>query len=111
VLNRLSNDIKMNSTDSVTRLFIPLKQEMFPRGRAPHEGRLVVHLDNCSVRTSAASTGWLEEHGIRCMPGQFYSPNLASSDFYLFSTVKKLERIQLADEDQLFEHVPEIARS
>jgi hypothetical protein len=34
----------------------------------------------------------------------WYSPELASRDFYLFPTVKeKLERIQLADEDQFFE--------
>jgi hypothetical protein len=33
-----------------------------------------------------------------------YLPDLAPSDFYLFPTVKeKLERIQLADEDQFFE--------
>jgi hypothetical protein len=38
------------------------------------------------------------------MPYQLYSPDLASSDFYLFATVKaKFERIQLADEDQFFE--------
>jgi hypothetical protein len=38
------------------------------------------------------------------MPNQLYSLNLATSDLYLFSTVKeKLERIHLADEDQFFE--------
>jgi hypothetical protein len=38
------------------------------------------------------------------MPDQLYSPNLVTSDLYLFSTVKeKLERIHLADEDQFFE--------
>jgi hypothetical protein len=38
------------------------------------------------------------------MPDQAYSHNLATSDLYLFSTVKeKLERIHLADEDQFFE--------
>jgi hypothetical protein len=38
------------------------------------------------------------------MLDQLDSPNLATSYFYLFSTVKeKLERIHLADEDQFFE--------
>jgi hypothetical protein len=38
-----------------------------------------------------------------------YSPDLAFSDFYLFATVKeRLERIQLADEDQFFEALQEI---
>jgi hypothetical protein len=41
-----------------------------------------------------------------------YSPDLAPSDFYLFPTVKaKLERIQLADEDQFVECLQEILRS
>jgi hypothetical protein len=40
-----------------------------------------------------------------------YSPNLASSNFYLFPTVKeKLERIQLADEDQFFECLQGVLR-
>jgi hypothetical protein len=45
------------------------------------------------------------------MPHPHYSPDLASSDFYLFPTVKeKLEWIQLADEDQFFECLQEILR-
>jgi hypothetical protein len=38
-----------------------------------------------------------------------YSPDLAPSDFYLFPTVKeKLERTQVADEDQFFESLQAI---
>jgi hypothetical protein len=45
------------------------------------------------------------------MPHSPYSLNLAFSDFYLFPTVKeKLERIQLADEDQFFECLQEVLR-
>jgi hypothetical protein len=45
------------------------------------------------------------------MPHQPYSPDLANSGFYLFPTVKeKLERIQVADEDQFFECLQEILR-
>jgi hypothetical protein len=45
------------------------------------------------------------------MPDQLYSPNLATSDLYLFSTVKeKLERIHLADKDQFFECLQEVLR-
>jgi hypothetical protein len=40
-----------------------------------------------------------------------YLPDLATSDFYLFLTVKeRLERIQVADEDQLFECMQDILR-
>jgi hypothetical protein len=90
----------MNNTYFVTKIIIPLEQAIFHRGRAPHEKRFVVHLDNCSVHTSRISTDWLEEQSILRMPHPPYSPDLAPSDFYLFLTVKeKLERIHLADED------------
>jgi hypothetical protein len=46
------------------------------------------------------------------MPDQPYSPNLATRDLYLFSTVKeKLERIHLADEGEFFEWLQGILRS
>jgi hypothetical protein len=93
----------MNSAYFVTDLLIPLEQAIFPGGREPHERRFVVHFDGCSVHSSRISTDWLEEHSILCLPHPIYSPYLAPSNFYLFPTVKKkLERIQLADEDQLF---------
>jgi hypothetical protein len=90
----------MNRAYFVTNIFIPLEQAIFPRGRVPHEKRLVVHLDNCSVHISRVSIDCLEEHNILHIPHSPYSPDLAPSDFYLFPTVKeKLERIQLVDED------------
>jgi hypothetical protein len=71
----------------------------------------MIHLDNGSVRTNRASTDLLEETGVRCMSHQPYSLDLASSDFYLFFTVKeKLERIQLADEDQFFDCLQQAVR-
>jgi hypothetical protein len=101
VVDRFPNDIKMNSDYFVTNILISLEQMTFPCRRALHEKRLVVSIDNCSVHTSRGSTDWLEKHGIYRMPDQFYLLNLATSDLYLFSTVKeKLERIHLADEDQ-----------
>jgi hypothetical protein len=91
----------MNSAYFVTNILTPLEEAIFPQRRAPHEKRLVIHLDDCSVHTSRASTEWLEEYGMHHMSQSPYSPNLASSDFYLFPTMKeKLERTQVADEDQ-----------
>jgi hypothetical protein len=55
VINILPNDTKMNSAYFVTNIFIPfipLEQAIFHRGRALHQKRLVVHLDNCSIHTS-----------------------------------------------------------
>jgi transposase len=110
-VDRLPNDIKMNSAYLVTNIFTPLEEAIFPQGRAPHQKRLVIHLDNCSVHTSRASTEWLEEYGMRRMPQPPYSHDLASSDFYLFPTVKeKFERTQVADEDQFFESIQAILR-
>jgi hypothetical protein len=101
----------MNSSYFVTNLFVLLEQAIFPRGKAPHERRLVVHLDNCSVHTSRASRDWLEEHDMRRMPQSPYSPDLAPSDFYLFPTVKeKLERIQVVDENQFSKSLQAILR-
>jgi hypothetical protein len=55
---------------------------------------------------------WLKRRGIHRMPDQLYSPNLATSDLYLFSTVKeKLDRIHLADEDQFFKCLQEVLRN
>jgi hypothetical protein len=103
VVDRLPNDTRMNSTYFLTNVLIPLEEVIFPRGRAPHEKLLVVHLDTCSVHTSRVSADWHEEYKILRMPYPPYSVDLAPSEFYLFPTVKeKLERIQLADEDQFF---------
>jgi hypothetical protein len=71
----------------------------------------MIYVDNCSVHISRDSTDWLEKYGIYRMPDQFYSPNLATSDLYLFYTVKEeLERIHLADEDQFFECLQGVSR-
>jgi hypothetical protein len=48
---------------------------------------------------------------MRRMPQPPDSPGLATSDFYLFPTVKeKFERIQVSDEDQFFESLQAIFR-
>jgi hypothetical protein len=101
----------MNSAYFVTNILIPLEQAIFLREKVPHEKRFVVDLDNCSVHTSRVSKDWLEEHNILCIAHPPYSSDLALSDFYMFPTVKeKLERIQLADEDQFFECLQEVLR-
>jgi hypothetical protein len=99
----------MNSACFVTNILTPLEEVIFPQGRAPRQKRLVIHFANCSVHLCQASTDWLEEHGMRSMPQPPYSPDLAPSDFYLFPAVKeKIERTQVADEDQFFEFLQAI---
>jgi hypothetical protein len=73
--------------------------------------RLVIHLDKGPVHTSRASPEWLEEHGICQIPYQPDFPDLASSNFYLFFTIKEtLERIGLGGEEEFFEGVQAISR-
>jgi hypothetical protein len=110
-LHKHSNDAKINSAYFVTNVLTPLQQAIFTRGRAPHQKRLVIDLDNCSIRTSRASREWLKEHDMLRMPQPSFSPGLALTDFYLFPTVKgRLERTQVADEDQFFESLQGVLR-
>jgi hypothetical protein len=76
IVDRLPNDTKMNNDYFVINIFIPSEQVIFPRGRAPHQKRLMVHLDNCSVHTSRVSRDWLEEHDMRRMSDLPYSRDL-----------------------------------
>jgi hypothetical protein len=70
VIDTFPNDAKMNSAYFMTNVPIPLEQAIFPRGKAPHQERLAVHLDNCSVHISRVSIDWLEENGICRMSHQ-----------------------------------------
>jgi hypothetical protein len=101
---------KMNSAYFVTNLLAPLEQVTFPRGRAPHQKRLVIHLDNWSVHKSRASRDWLEEHYIHRMPQPPDSPDLALSDFHLFPTVKKIRTDSSGWRRQAFESLQAILR-
>jgi hypothetical protein len=111
IVDRLPNDNKMNSAYLMTYILPPLEQTIFSRGRAPHQKPLVSHLGNYSVYVRRGSRDWLDEYDMRRRPQRLDSPDLASSDFYLFPTVKeKLERTQVADEDEIFELLRAILR-
>jgi transposase len=66
-------------------------------------------IDNSSVHKSGATWQFMSEHPISRMPQPPNSPDLASSDFYAFPIWKnRLERIQTADGDDLFEQFLEL---
>jgi hypothetical protein len=44
IVDRLQNDTKMNSAYFVTNILLLLEQAISPRGRAPYQKQLVVHL-------------------------------------------------------------------
>jgi hypothetical protein len=74
----------------------------------------MVHFDNCLVHISRTSTDWLEGDGMLRMyrmTHPHYSPDVASSNFYLFLIIKEqLERIQVADEDQFLKCLQEMLK-
>jgi hypothetical protein len=80
---------KKNSDYFVTKIISPLEQVIFPRGRAAHQKRLMVHVDNCSVHGSRASTSWLKEHGMCLIPHQPCSSDLAPTNSICFLQWKK----------------------
>jgi hypothetical protein len=112
VIDRLPTGDKINNSYYITHILESLYQVFFPSGRNPHEKRLVVHIDNCSVHKSQMTKTFMQNINMIDMSHSSYSPDLAPSDFYLFDTVKeKLEHEGITDEDQLFDMLMEILRS
>jgi hypothetical protein len=109
VADKLPTGTKMNSDYFITNILEPLKQKIFPNGREPHAKRLTVHLDNSSIHTSGASEVFMARHNIRRLNNPPCSPDLAPSDFYLFSTIQERRTdIQMVDEEDLFYQLLEL---
>jgi transposase len=109
VVDKLPAGTKMNNNYFVVNIFEPIEQKVFPNGRKPHAKRLTVRLDNCSIHTSETSEVFMAEHNITQLKHPPYSPDLASSDFYMFPTIKeRLTYIQMAKEEDLFYQLREL---
>jgi hypothetical protein len=109
VVDKLPTGAKMNSDYFITNILEPFEQKIFPNGRNPQAKRLTVHLDNCSVHTSGASEVFTAEHHMIRLKHPSYSPDLAPSDFYLFSTIKeRLTDIQMVGEEDVFDQLREL---
>jgi hypothetical protein len=81
-----------------------LEEKIFPDGR-----RLVVHMDNAPVHNCGMTISFHADHNLVRLQHPPYSPDLASSDFYLFQTVKeKLKNIEMVDEKDLFYRLQEL---
>jgi hypothetical protein len=101
----------MESDSFTTNVLALLREEFIPRDQARHPKPSVVHMDNCSIHMSGATQRFMPEHQMSRMPQPVYSPNLAPSDFYLFTTVKDpLERIHAVDGGDLFEQLLEMVQ-
>jgi hypothetical protein len=112
VVDKLRTGAKMESDYFTTNILGLLEQKVFPTGRNPQAKRLTIHLDNCSMHTSRTTEEYIRQHNIIRVQHPPYSPDLASSDFCLFPTIKeKLKDIQKADEEDLFSRMQEMLNS
>jgi hypothetical protein len=105
IIDRLSNDAKMNRIYFVTNLVILLEQAIFPRGRAAHQKNLwfiLIIAPFTQIGSERISSNNMACNA--CQTHPLNSSNLALNDLYLFLPGKeKLEGIQLADEEQFLE--------
>jgi hypothetical protein len=68
---------------------------------AGNERKLLVHMDNARPHTVKLSTQYFNENRMKSAPHLPDSPDLASSDFYLFGYVKRcLTVLSFKDADQ-----------
>jgi hypothetical protein len=115
IINRLPDGSRMNSEYYIPNVLTPLHEKFCSEGLENCGRPLIVHVDNCSVHTSAATEQFMSDHRMIRMPQPPYSPGLAPCDFCLFGTVKnRLEQIQASDADDFFfffEHLDEILGS
>jgi histone-lysine N-methyltransferase SETMAR len=109
VVNQSPSDTKVDNDYLATNVLAALREEFIPRDRARHPKPLVVHMDNCSIHTSGATQRFMSEHQMSGMPQPPYCPDLAPSDFYLFTTMEdRLDKIHMVDGDDFFEQLSEI---
>jgi histone-lysine N-methyltransferase SETMAR len=99
----------MNVNSFTENIMGPLEEKIFSDGRAVHERRLVVHMDNAPIHNCVMTTSFLADHNLVRLQHPPYSPDLSSSDFYLFPTVKeKLKDIGMVDGEDLFYGLQEL---
>jgi hypothetical protein len=102
----------MDSDYFTTNIIGTVDKKVFPTGRNPHAKLLTLHLDNCSIKTSRATEECIRQDNMIRLQHPLYSLDLASSDFYLFPTIKeKPKGIQMVDEEDLFYRLQEILNS
>jgi hypothetical protein len=97
----LPSKCKFNSSYHRREILEPLSE--WRREQAGGASRkLIVHADNARPHIAAASQEFMEENGLERAIHTPYAPDLAPSDFYLFSHVKHCLR------GQSFETVDEL---
>jgi hypothetical protein len=112
VIDKLPTVAKMDSGYFTTNILGPLEQKVFPTGRNPDAKRLTIFLENRSIHMSPTTEEYIRQHNMIRLQHPPYSPDSASSDFFLFPTIKeKPKDLQVADEDNLFYRLQDISNS
>jgi histone-lysine N-methyltransferase SETMAR len=108
LVNIMPKGFEFNASYDVTQIFNPLSK--WRRTQVGHTNRkLIVHADNGSPHTTKMTSQFMERNSMQTEPHPAYSPDLAPSDFYLFSYVKQLlSECQFADQDSLLQAVSDI---
>ena len=92
--------------------YVDLLKKARKSKRKPRSEDLWLLQDNAPIHTSSQSTSTITTSGFNLLAHPPYSPDLAPSDFYLFSHLKKhLRGIQFNDKEQLMEMVDEFFSS
>jgi histone-lysine N-methyltransferase SETMAR len=79
---------RFNPEYIVNHVMAPMIAKAFPEGRTPHARRPHLRLENCRVHFSKTTQQLMSENHILHVPHPPYSPDLAPSDFWLFTHVK-----------------------
>jgi histone-lysine N-methyltransferase SETMAR len=89
VVEFLPTDTKFNTAYFVEHI-IPLHTTRLEMGASKRRGILYrLHCDNARPHNSSRSRALTNDYGFQRIPHPPYSPDLESSDFYLFGTLKR----------------------
>jgi hypothetical protein len=109
VIDKFPDGVAMNANYFTENILCPLEEKIFPEGRATHGRRPVMQIDNAPVHNCGMTTSFLADHTMVRLQHPLCWPDLAPSDFYLFSTVtEKVEDIEMVDETDLFYWLQEL---
>jgi histone-lysine N-methyltransferase SETMAR len=108
LINVLPKGFKFNASFYVTQILGRLSD--WRRTQVERTNRkLWVYADNARPHTATVALQFMQQNAMRRVPYPSYSPDLASSDFYLFDYIRKfLLGCEFADRDSLLQAVRDI---
>jgi hypothetical protein len=100
----------LNAEYFLTHALDPLLATVFAEGRKGYALQLSIYLENCRPHFSNTSKQYFDENSLTTVPHPPCSPDLASSDFWLFGHIKtSFAGNVFNDIDELLEVVIELS--